>query len=179
MAPGAQSLLLLPEALRLGEFTLRHDCEPDAPFLERLYMSVRWPELEPTGWSDDAKVSFLKSQFVLQYRHYRTHYGGAEFGILEWRSGPVGRLYLFRGAKDIRIVDISLLPEVRNRGIGATLLTAVLDQAESEGKSVSLHVDKFNPAQRLYLRLGFEAAGESGPDWLMIRPAPKANVASE
>ena len=71
------------------------------------------------------------------------------------RGGPAGRIYLFCTGTDIRIIDISLLPERRGGGLGTALLTAVITEATASGHSVSIHVEHFNPARRLYERLGF------------------------
>lgn len=158
---------IMPSELSLHGFELRSEREGDRAFLERLYVSVRWPELEPSGWPDEAKRGFLGEQFGFQDRHYAEHYGEGEFLILEMQGEPVGRLYLYRGKRDIRIVDISLLPEVRNSGIGTALLQGVIAEAAEAGQSVSIHVEKFNPAQSLYRRLGFKTIGEDGPYWLM------------
>jgi ribosomal protein S18 acetylase RimI-like enzyme len=163
--------LELPESLQAVGFRLRTESEGDLAFLERLYISVRWPELDPTAWPDDAKADFLRSQFGMQRRHYQTHYSDAEFAVLEQGAAQAGRLYLLRGADDFRIVDISLMPEFRGRGVGTALLGAVIQEATKKQSSVSIHVEKFNPAQRLYRRLGFVEACESGPYWLMIRPS--------
>jgi ribosomal protein S18 acetylase RimI-like enzyme len=170
-AATAKRLVELPASLRAGGFQLRTESEGDIAFLKRLYISIRWPELEPTAWPDDAKVDFLRSQFEMQRRHYRTHYSDAAFAVLEQRAEPAGRLYLLRGPEDFRIVDISLLPEYRGQGVGTALLRAVIQEATTKQASVSIHVEKFNPAQRLYRRLGFVEAAESGPYWLMIRPS--------
>jgi GNAT superfamily N-acetyltransferase len=133
------------------------------PFLEALYASVRGEEVSPLGWSDEQKRVFLSIQFTLQHHHYAQHYGDAEFAILGREGVPVGRLYVHCGASDDRVVNISLMSEAHNRDIGGTLLASVI----ARGRSVSFHVEKFNPAQRLYLRLGFRVDGESGPYWLM------------
>jgi GNAT superfamily N-acetyltransferase len=159
--------LELPSDLRAAGIGLRPQTDDDLAFLERLYFGVRWEELAPLGWSDDAKRAFLSDQCRLQNTHYRTHYWDAEFLIIEHDGEPVGRLYIFRGVNDHRIVDISLMPDVRGSGIGTGLLQAVQGEAASIGKTVSIHVEKFNPAQTLYRRLGFREAGEDGPYWLM------------
>ena len=38
----------------------------------------------------------------------------------------------------------------------------ILTQAEAIGKRVTIHVEMFNPALKLYERLGFEKKGEHG-----------------
>jgi ribosomal protein S18 acetylase RimI-like enzyme len=75
---------------------------------------------------------------------------------------PAGRLYVRRGDREIRIVDIALLPERRGNGIGTSLLRDLLAEADATGKSVTIHVERFNPALRLYERLGFAVAEDKG-----------------
>jgi ribosomal protein S18 acetylase RimI-like enzyme len=60
------------------------------------------------------------------------------------------------------VLDIALLPEHRGRGIGAWLLTDVLAEAGAAAKPVQIHVERFNPAQRLYDRLGFRQIADEG-----------------
>lgn len=158
---------VLPTDLSACGFGVRAERGGDYTFLEGLYVAVRWPELSQCDWTDGAKLAFLHEQFALQNRHYATHYADTEFLILEKDGQPVGRLYLLRGAKDYRIVDISLLPGIRNGGVGASLLKGVLAEAAQAQCTVSIHVEKFNPAQTLYRRLGFKEIGESGPYWRM------------
>lgn len=152
-------------ALAARGVSLRRQDSDDQPFLQALFTQGRWDTLEPTGWPDDAKLAFLQHQFLMQSRHYATHYADALFAIIEQGSQPVGRLYLHVGARDLRIVDISLITAQRGTGLGTALLQSVLAQAE--GRTVSLHVDPTNPARRLYHRLGFVERGERGADLLM------------
>ena len=61
---------------------------------------------------------------------------------------------------EIRVMDITLLPEYRDRGIGRALMKDVLRKAARVRKFVSLHVEDSNPAKRLYERMGFVEVGE-------------------
>nr|WP_246544509.1 GNAT family N-acetyltransferase [Ancylobacter dichloromethanicus] len=149
--------------------SLRLESPEDAAFLGALFESVRWPELDGCGWPDEVRRVFLAQQFRCQTAHYAGAYADAAFLIVERDGAPVGRLYLDRGPREHRIVDISLLPEMRNRGYGGALLDQVCAEADARGRITSLHVAESNPAQRLYRRKGFRAAGESGPYRLMIR----------
>lgn len=157
----------VPAVLAAQGYVLRAEQGGDRDFLETLYIAVRWPELAAIAWTEEVKLAFLRDQFALQDRHYAEHYAEAEFILVEKQGQPLGRLYLFRGKSDIRIVDISLLPEVRSTGLGTALLRGVQEEARQTGRSVSIHVEKFNPAHRLYRRLGFQEAGSDGPYWLM------------
>jgi ribosomal protein S18 acetylase RimI-like enzyme len=73
-----------------------------------------------------------------------------------------------RGPRDIRIMDITLAPAFRGRGIGSGLLRSLISEVEGSRRTVSIHVEINNPARRLYERLGFEYAGEHGVYLLMV-----------
>ncbi len=170
----------LPLRLASDGLRLRPEVPADAGFVQHLYEAVRWPELEPTGWPDAVKHAFLADQFRLQSRHYAQFYRDALFLIVERAGEPIGRLYLHRGPSDHRIVDISLLPASRGRGIGGGLLDMVSEEAAGLGRTVSIHVEVFNPARNLYERKGFRQIGESGPYLLMEwRPATAARAGWE
>lgn len=141
---------------------LRPITPEDVPFLADVYASTRWDELAPTGWSDAEKSVFCRRQFDAQSAHYREHYPGALFQIIEQDGRGIGRLYVARWEREIRIVDISLLPEFRGGGLGTQLLRELQDEARSVSKSLTIHVERFNPALRLYQRLGFEQIEDKG-----------------
>jgi ribosomal protein S18 acetylase RimI-like enzyme len=112
------------------------------------------------------KHAFLASQFALQTRHYAGAYADSEALIVTWNGEPVGRLHLSHTDTDLRIVDVSLLPDHRGGGLGSALLQAV--QAAAGGRTVSLNVDLTNPAQALYRRMGFVEAGTDGLSLRMV-----------
>jgi len=94
--------------------------------------------------------------------HYQQHYADAEFLIILSYGVPIGRLYVARWKDEMRIVDISLLPQYRNAGIGTKILRDLMAEAEAADKSIRIHVEKFNPALRLYEGLGFTAIEDKG-----------------
>lgn len=149
----------LPPALTDRGIALRPQRADDQDFLRRLYVSTRWDELAPSGWLDAQKLAFLSQQFQLQDLHYTRHYAQAARGIVTVAGQAAGRLYLLQQPGDLRIVDISLLPEHRSGGIGTALIGAVFDLARATSGKVSIHVETFNPARRLYDRLGFTPVG--------------------
>jgi len=81
---------------------------------------------------------------------------------------PAGRLYVHAWEREIRIVDIALMPEFRGQGIGSDLLRSLIAEAEASDRTLSIHVEHNNPARRLYERLGFQYAGEHGVYVLMV-----------
>lgn len=146
--------LRLNEAAALG-VALRPMSDADLPFAAALYASTRAEELAPVPWPAEAKQAFLFQQHAAQHAHYQQHYRGMEATIVERTGTAVGRLYLYEMPGEVRIVDISLVPEARRHGIGSALLRDVLADAAPRGKSVTIHVEKNNPARTLYARLGF------------------------
>jgi GNAT superfamily N-acetyltransferase len=134
----------------------------DAEFLYRVYANTRYEELAPTGWPPEQVEAFLRMQFHAQDTHYRTHFPAAAFDIILLAGEPAGRLYVDRRADEIRVVDISLLPEYRGRGAGSALFGALFDEATAAGVPVRIYVEAFNPARRLYDRLGFVQTDTTG-----------------
>jgi ribosomal protein S18 acetylase RimI-like enzyme len=86
----------------------------------------------------------------------------ASFDLILLDGQPVGRLYVARWSDEIRIVDIALLPAYCNRGLGTTLVRALQGEAAASGKPLRIHVERFNPALRLYERLGFRLVEDRG-----------------
>jgi GNAT superfamily N-acetyltransferase len=137
-------------------------------FLLRLYATTRADEMAMvTDWSDEQKEWFVRMQFQAQHAWYQEHYGDAQFDLVLIDGAPAGRLYVHRRAKEIRLVDISLMPELRGTGIGSAMLRELMSEAEAAGKPLTIHVEKYNPAMRLYLRLGFKPIEDRGPYDLM------------
>jgi len=128
----------------------------------RVYASTREEELRPVDWTADQKEAFVRMQFEAQDAYYREHYHPATFDVVEVDGDPVGRLYVARWADEIRIIDVALLPEHRGRGIGTSVIRALLDEAAASGKRLSIHVEKHNPARRLYERLEFVESVDRG-----------------
>lgn len=151
----------MPLDITLPGITLRPVTGNDLPFLRRLYASTRAAEMARTGWSEPQQAAFLAMQFDAQQRAY-LGYPDAEFLLIVCQGEPVGRMYLQSGAQTLHVIDLSLLPSHRHRGIGSGLLAAVLALAQREGKTVELHVERGNRAQALYRRLGFQVAQDKG-----------------
>ncbi len=153
--------------------TLRTIRAEDRDFLLRVYASTRAEELALTDWDEAQKRAFLAQQFEAQHHHYQTHYRGARFDLILLDSEPIGRLYVARWKEEIRIMDIALLPEYRNGGIGSGLLRELLEEAAATSRRLTIHVERYNPALRLYRRLGFDPVGETGVYLLLaLNPPP-------
>lgn len=156
------------------EITLRPATAADYDFMRLLYHSTRAEEMQNFPFDDAQRDAFLDQQFAAQTEHYDIHYPTVQKLIIELRGQPVGRLYVDEWESQIRIVDIALSPEVRGGGVGTMLLRDVLDDGASKGKRVTIHVEAFNPALRLYDRLGFRQIDTNGIYYLMEWVPPAA-----
>src|SRR3954464_13777948 len=148
-------------------FRLRPITPADDAFLARIYASSRADELAVTGWPEELKADFCRRQFDAQSAYYAANYPTASFQIIERDGWPLGRLYVDRWEKEIRIVDITVLPEFRGSGIGTKLLQELQLEARRANKSLTIHVERFNRALTLYQRLGFEQVEDKGVYLLM------------
>ncbi|MCA9562738.1 MAG: GNAT family N-acetyltransferase [Myxococcales bacterium] len=153
--------------LRIADTATRPERAEDMPFIERLYHSTRAEELQLTGWESSEITAFLRQQCHAQHRFYTEQFESAEFAIIERAGRPIGRLYTDVRVDEIRVIDIALLPEWRGKGLGGAYMEAVLAAAQGMGKWVRIHVEKNNPALRLYHRLGFSEKEDKGVYWLM------------
>lgn len=108
------------------------------------------------------REAFVLMQFTAQDTEYRRHNPQGAFDVVEVDGRPVGRLIVDRRPGDIRIVDISLVPEARGAGIGSELIGDLVEEARASGRIVSIHVEVHNRAAELYERLGFEVAEDLG-----------------
>lgn len=153
-----------PPGLRLRE---EHD--DDRAFMLALYGSTRADELARVDWPDAAKAAFVEQQFSAQHRQYREHYPHAAFLAIEQDGERIGRVYLHMARAELRLMDVTLLPARRGAGLGTALMRRLLAWGDACALPVTLHVEPFNPAQRLYLRLGFETREVRGIYHFMAR----------
>ncbi len=148
----------------------------DEAILFQIYASTREEELAPVPWTAAEKDAFLRMQFNAQHRYYHEQFPDASFQLIQLGDRTVGRLYLHRRKDELHIIDIALLPAYRNQDLGTTLLREVFAEADAAGKPVRIHVERFNPALRLYERLGFSRIADEGVYFLMERAAGRGRM---
>jgi GNAT superfamily N-acetyltransferase len=151
----------LQAAAALG-IAYRPMTDEDLPFVARLYASTRAREVAATGWPAPMQAAFLDQQHRAQHAGYRGAYPDAEWLIVEQGGDAIGRVYLAETPTELLLIDISFLPDWTGRGLGGAILADLLALAAAKNKPVGLHVEKLNPAKRLYQRLGFAFAEDNG-----------------
>ena len=153
--------------------SFRRFTEADLPFLAQVYASTRTEELAVTPWTDAQKNEFLNQQFWAQHTDYQKTYPEADWLVAMRGGEDIGRLYLDRWPSEHSIIDIAFLPQHRGKGLGEALLRDLMDEAAASSKALMIYVEKFNPAMRLYKRLGFNTEEDKGVyDLMRWHPAP-------
>ncbi|MFZ1454229.1 MAG: GNAT family N-acetyltransferase, partial [Ferruginibacter sp.] len=115
------------------------------------------------------RVAFITMQSTAQLTDYRATFPDAAFQVIVYKKQDAGRLYTHESDEEIRLIDITLLPEFRGKGIGAFLLGELVKKADSAQKKISLHVDPVNPALKLYRSAGFIHIKNEGRHYYMER----------
>ncbi|MEP7213306.1 MAG: GNAT family N-acetyltransferase [Acidobacteriota bacterium] len=144
------------------ELTFRSvDLAADEEFLYELYTTTR-DDLTSLGIDPQQLGGLMRMQYTAQKESYLAAYPGAEHKIISLSGVPVGRMIVQRGKREILFVDLAILPEYRNRGIGSRLILDRIREAEDANGVLTFHVLKTNPAINLYLRLGCAITGDAG-----------------
>jgi ribosomal protein S18 acetylase RimI-like enzyme len=147
-------------------FALRPALPADADFEHRLYASTR-DDLRPLG--PEVFDGLVGMHYRAQSMSIRLEHPQAERKIVMVQDAPVGRLIVDASGKYVEVIDVALLPEYRNCGLGASVLNSVLAQADRLGRAIRLHVEKQSRAVRLFERLGFVINGDVGMYLAMTR----------
>jgi ribosomal protein S18 acetylase RimI-like enzyme len=154
--------------VKSDDIALRPITPEDESFLFEVYASTRADEMKLVPWSEAQQEEFLRMQFAAQHKYYQSEYPAADYQIILLHHRSIGRLYVDRRASEIRILDVTLLPEYRNRGIGTPLIQALIDEGKNTGKAVGIYVDNFGVAASFFERLGFSKVENNGMNSLFV-----------
>ena len=139
-----------------GELFLRTVTAEDDEFLLLVYASTREAELDQVEWADGQREAFLKWQFDMQRQQYEARFADTTYQVIQVDNQPAGRIWIGENEAEIRLLDIALLPESQNRGVGTLLLKELIEHARRAGKPLRHMVFMLNSdADRFYERLGF------------------------
>jgi len=150
-----------------ASITLRPATAQDELFLLTLYKSSRGEDLRGLGWEEDRISEFLDMQYEAQQRFHASEYRHPTDRIVLRDDEPIGRLLFETREHEIRCVDIALIPDQRNSGIGAQLLRGLQEEAKRQKRPLRLQVIRFSRAVSLFERLGFQRISETGTHFQM------------
>lgn len=128
--------------------------DDDNLFIKTLFFQYKMQELQNINIPPNQLNLLLEMQFDAQQTSYKNQFPNAIDYILEIDNIPIGWLQV-NNAKTIHIINIIIHEKYRNKNFGKQVILEIIKWAKRENKKVTLKVDRNNPAQRLYSRLGF------------------------
>lgn len=152
-------------------FALRPAVAGDVEFLaDMLVEAVNWDPRRPPVGRDRVVAAAETAHYVAGWPL------PDDIGVVavDGGGGPIGAAWLrhfdaddagygFVGP-DVPELSVGVLPRWRGHGVGRALIDELVQQAAAAGIArISLSVQRANPAQALYVRLGFVTV-ESGSD---------------
>jgi GNAT superfamily N-acetyltransferase len=113
---------------------LRPVAADDDEFLLEVYTSSREEELAQVSWAEGQKEAFVRWQFEMQRREYDERFPDARYEIILVDARPAGRIWVGSDDEQIRLLDIALLKEFQNRGVGTLLVRSLMHEAAGANK---------------------------------------------
>ena len=142
---------------------LRPVSPADKEFLLSVYADTREQELSQVQWEEGQKEAFVRWQFERQDEEYNQRYPNARYEMILVDGVPAGRIWIGVDDKQIRLLDIALLQQFQNRGVGTHLLRQLIAEANEAKKPLRHMVFMLNDnAFRFYERLGFVTIEDLG-----------------
>ena len=143
--------------------SLRPVTDDDKEFLVSVYAGTRARELAQVQWEEGQKESFVRWQFEMQQKEYETRFPDARYDVILVDGVPAGRIWVGSDDKQIRLLDIAVMEQFQNRGVGTILLRRLMDEATEANKPLRHMVFVLNDnAHRFYERLGFRVIEDLG-----------------
>jgi ribosomal protein S18 acetylase RimI-like enzyme len=162
--------LSLPAGLHV-----RPSTPSDQPFLELLYKSTR-TDLDLITADNDFIEELKGSQFAAQTASYEEQFPNAMYFVIQHHDQKVGRVILDFGSTEILVVDISFVPEARNKGLGSGVMRSFMHVSDQIRTPLKLSVLQENiAAKAFYSQLGFIHDEHRYPrDYLVYYPSTQA-----
>ena len=136
-------------------------------FLYQVYCTTSEQEMAMVPWSDEQKEAFLRMQFSAQQTDYDKRFADGRQSVIVVDDVKVGRLHTLELEEEIKILDITVLPQHRTKGTATSLLNDLLDQARGSGKRVLVYVEIFNPSLGFFEKRGFQKVMDEGIYYLL------------
>src|SRR4051794_37947405 len=113
----------------LGLLTLRPERDDDQSFRYDLFCASRPPEWEMVQLAPHLREQLNRHQFAAQTESYRTQFAKARFDIIALAGERIGRIVVDRPGDELHIVDQAIVPHMRNKGLGTSVMRTLMDEA--------------------------------------------------
>jgi GNAT superfamily N-acetyltransferase len=129
---------------------LRAACNEDFVFVRSVYFeTMRWIVERLFGWDQAREEKNFAQFFKLD-----------EVRIITADAQDVGWIQEQVDSTSMNIGSFYVMPVMQRHGIGTQVLQALLAQARSQSKAITLAVVKMNPALHFYKKHGFTIVNE-------------------
>jgi ribosomal protein S18 acetylase RimI-like enzyme len=156
------------------KITLRAVTPDDQPFEVTLFKATHRELFGSMVGLSEAAIHQLAA---MQVRAQQLSFNGipnAHFLLILVDEAPAGRYIYSEDDQIIFIIDIMVLPEYQNQGIGAHVIEPQIASAQKFGKTIVLDVEKQNIRARVfYERLGFELSDGETESRYRMKWSPK------
>jgi hypothetical protein len=143
--------------------TLRPERPEDEPLSFRIFVASKQLEFADMPLPQHQKDFLLRQQHVSQLYNGRHLYPSLEQWIIESDGEPVGRLIFSNPPDQIILHDLAMLPGRLGVGGGRIVIKDVIfAEAIRAGKIARASVAPYNPARKLYARLGVTELPSTG-----------------
>lgn len=140
----------------------------DEEFLQQAYFGTRTEDAALWSVLGEDHVKFLlEMQYKAQMLQYAQSFPNAVYSVVLLDEIQVGRYITAENEREICGVDLAILPEWRNRGIGTKILETSLRKAAETNRVFTFQVLKTNRAIRLYDRLGCKIVADNDSHFMM------------
>jgi ribosomal protein S18 acetylase RimI-like enzyme len=125
-----------------------------------LFSRVRAEELGMQAWDPLLRDQILRLQYEAQRRGYLAQFPAAETRLILQEGRSIGWLIVDRSGAEFHCVDVAVIPEARNQGVGTWVWRTLQKEAAATARPLVLAVLRTNVrALALYVRLGFDVVG--------------------
>ena len=140
----------------------------DDVFLLEVYASTCREEMAFAGWSSDQRGLFLGMRYEAQRQSRVREFPDAECWVIRRDDVAAGSMIVSRSRDEILLLDLALLPEHRNKNVGALVMASLMEEASQSPRAVRLQMESSNPARDWFQRLGFKIVGDSDGNLEML-----------
>lgn len=146
----------------VGNVHLRPETPDDDTFVRGLLAELKAAEFAPLALPAEALAQLVESQVAI-YRHgHAIQFPDARHQVITTQDyGRAGYLAMVHHGDALHLTQFLVASALRGRGIGTATLATLLGTARSDGLRLRLSVNPWNPARRLYERMGLSVVGES------------------
>ncbi len=139
-----------------GRFAhLRPATAADDAFLYEVFTSL-WTEEVSLMPNPQLVQHFLRIQYTAQQQRFDARHPHMQRFVVMCEGEPAGRLFLDRTPSLVHVVELTLLPRFRARGLCSTLIRDVVAEAHQNGQTVSIRADRRSATgAAICERLGF------------------------